>query len=92
MPLQDQHAVDFIIETLRREPAHTVTLCPLGPLTNIAAAFLKAPDIMAKVGQIVLMGGAYFEVGNITPAAGNSTSTLTRKLLKLFSNPGFPLL
>lgn len=69
MPLQPQHAVDFIIETLRQEPAHSVTLCPLGPLTNVAAAFLKAPDIVARVQQIVLMGGAYFEVGNITPAA-----------------------
>ena len=69
MPLQDQHAVDFIIETLRREAAHTVTLCPLGPLTNIALAFQRAPDIVARVQQIVLMGGAYFEVGNITPAA-----------------------
>lgn len=69
MPLQPQHAVDFLIDTLRREPAHSVTLCPLGPLTNIAAAFLKAPDIIARVQQIVLMGGAYFEVGNITPAA-----------------------
>ena len=69
MPLQDQHAVDFIIETLRAEPAGTVTLCPLGPLTNIATAFQRAPDIIARVQEIVLMGGAYFEVGNITPAA-----------------------
>lgn len=69
MPLQDQHAVDFIIETLRREPAHSITLCPLGPLTNIATAFERAPDIVDRVQQIVLMGGAYFEVGNITPAA-----------------------
>ena len=69
MPLQAQHAVDFIIETLRREPAHSVTLCPLGPLTNIATAFERAPDIVERVQQIVLMGGAYFEVGNITPAA-----------------------
>jgi purine nucleosidase len=69
MPLQSQHAVDFIVETLRREPAGTVTLCPLGPLTNIAVAFQKAPDIVARVQEIVLMGGAYFEVGNITPAA-----------------------
>ena len=69
MALQDQHAVDFLIDTLRREAAHTVTLCPLGPLTNIAAAFQRAPDIIARVQQIVLMGGAYFEVGNITPAA-----------------------
>lgn len=69
MPLQDQHAVDFIIETLRREPAGSVTLCPLGPLTNIATALQRAPDIAARVQQIVLMGGAYFEVGNVTPAA-----------------------
>ncbi len=69
MPLQPGHAVDFIIDTLRREPAGTVTLCPLGPLTNIATAFQRAPDIIGRVQEIVLMGGAYFEVGNITPAA-----------------------
>ena len=69
MPLQSQHAVDFIIDTLRAEPSGTVTLCPLGPLTNIATAFQKAPDIIPHVQDIVLMGGAYFEVGNITPAA-----------------------
>ncbi|MCM2562470.1 nucleoside hydrolase [Lutimaribacter sp. EGI FJ00015] len=69
MPLQKAHAVDFIIDTLRSEPEGTVTLCPLGPLTNIAMAFEKAPDIVPRVAEIVLMGGAYFEVGNITPAA-----------------------
>ena len=69
MPLQPQHGVDFIIDTLRNEPANTVTLCVLGPLTNIATAFKKAPDIVNRVQQVVLMGGAYFEVGNITPTA-----------------------
>lgn len=69
MPVQAQHGVDFIIETLRAHPAHTVTLCPLGPLTNIAQAFLQAPDVAAKVAQIVLMGGGFFEGGNITPVA-----------------------
>ncbi|WP_227269429.1 nucleoside hydrolase [Roseobacter weihaiensis] len=69
MPLQQMHGVDFIIETLRAAPSGTVTLCPLGPLTNIATAFRKAPDIVQKVQEIVLMGGAYFEVGNITPTA-----------------------
>ncbi len=68
-PLAAGHAVDAIIAILRREPAGTVTLCPLGPLTNIATAFRKAPDVVARVAGIVLMGGAYFEVGNITPAA-----------------------
>ncbi|WP_226621579.1 nucleoside hydrolase [Alloyangia pacifica] len=69
MALQEAHAVDFIIDTLRAEPAGTVTLCPLGPLTNIATAFRRAPDIVERVQEIVLMGGAYFEVGNYTPAA-----------------------
>ncbi|MDC0737317.1 nucleoside hydrolase [Cognatishimia sp. SS12] len=67
--LQDQHGVDFIIDTLRAEPAGSVTLCTLGPLTNIGTAFAKAPEIIARVAEIVMMGGAYFEVGNITPAA-----------------------
>ncbi|NOD83162.1 nucleoside hydrolase [Ruegeria sp. HKCCD6119] len=69
MPLTEGHAVDFIIDTLRSEEPGTVTLCPLGPLTNIATAFSKAPDIVDRVQEIVLMGGAYFEVGNITPTA-----------------------
>jgi len=69
MPLQPQHAVDFIIDTVRANPPGTITLCPLGPLTNIATALARAPDIAARLQEIVLMGGAYFEVGNITPAA-----------------------
>ena len=69
MPLQAAHAVDFMIDTLRREPAGTVTLCPVGPLTNIALALLKAPDIASRIKEIVLMGGAYFEGGNVTPSA-----------------------
>ena len=59
----------ILVETLRAEPAGAVTLCPLGPLTNIATALARAPDIAPKIAEIVLMGGAYFEVGNITPAA-----------------------
>jgi purine nucleosidase len=69
MPLTEGHAVDFIIDTLRAEEPGTITLCPLGPLTNIATAFNKAPDIVDRVQKVVLMGGAYFEVGNITPTA-----------------------
>lgn len=69
MALQPAHAVDYIIDTLRAEPEGTVTLCPLGPLTNIATAMQKAPDIVPRIQEIVLMGGAYFQVGNITPAA-----------------------
>ncbi|MCX7559584.1 nucleoside hydrolase [Sulfitobacter sp. F26204] len=69
MPLAQGDAVDFIIEQLREFAPGTVTLCPLGPLTNIATAFEKAPDIKKRVAKIVLMGGGYFEGGNITPTA-----------------------
>jgi purine nucleosidase len=69
MALQDQHAVDWIIDTLRAAPPASVTLCPLGPLTNIAMALQRAPDIKPAIEEIVLMGGGFFEGGNITPTA-----------------------
>ena len=69
MPLQEQHAVDFIVETLMREKEGTVTLCPLGPLTNIALALIREPKIAPRIKHIVLMGGGFFEGGNTTPAA-----------------------
>ncbi len=52
----------------RRRKA-TITLCTLGPLTNVAMALVKQPAIAGRLREIVMMGGAYFEVGNITPAA-----------------------
>ncbi len=63
------HAAEFLIETLRREPSGSVTLCALGPMTNIAMAFERAPDVVARVGRIVAMGGGAFEGGNTTPVA-----------------------
>ena len=63
------HGVNFIIDMVRHNAEQTVTLCALGPLTNIATAFTQAPDIVPMVEQIVLMGGGYFEQGNTTPAA-----------------------
>jgi purine nucleosidase len=69
LQLQSQHGVDFLIETLRTAEPKSITLCALGPLTNIAMALLKAPEIAAQVRELVLMGGACFELGNVTPAA-----------------------
>ncbi len=69
MPLKAQHGVDFLIDTLRADEAGTVTLCALGPLTDIAMALVKAPDIAPRIGELVVMGGAGFEIGNVTPAA-----------------------
>ena len=69
MPPQPQHAVDFLVETLMSHAAGTITLCTLGPLTNIALALIREPRIASRVKQIVAMGGGYFEQGNVTPAA-----------------------
>jgi pyrimidine-specific ribonucleoside hydrolase len=51
-----------------RESSEPVTLVPVGPLTNVALAFLRAPDIKERIARIVLMGGAA-HLGNVTPAA-----------------------
>jgi len=65
----DQHAVNFLIETIRTCASNTVTLVATGPLTNVAAAFAMAPDIIERLQDLVIMGGACHEPGNITPAA-----------------------
>ncbi|WP_269930730.1 nucleoside hydrolase [Aminobacter sp. HY435] len=69
MKLQEQYAVDYLVETLMREEAGTITLCPLGPLTNIALAMIREPRIASRIKEIVLMGGGFFEGGNVTPSA-----------------------
>ena len=63
------HAVDRIIELVLEHDPGSITLCPLGPLTNVATALERAPEIAARIGEIVLMGGGFFEGGNTTPAA-----------------------
>ena len=68
-PLQDQHAVDFIIDTLLARDKVTVTLIPTGPLTNIATAIERNPGILPHIEEIVIMGGAMREGGNRTPSA-----------------------
>ena len=68
MKLAPGHAIDAIIEIVMAAPPGTVTLCPTGPLTNIAMALLKEPEAASRVKEIVLMGGA-IGLGNVTPAA-----------------------
>jgi purine nucleosidase len=65
---QRTHAVAFIVDTLEAASERSLTICPLGPLTNIALAFAQRPDLSSKVDRIVLMGGAR-DLGNVTPAA-----------------------
>jgi purine nucleosidase len=66
---QRSHGVDYIIETLLAHDPGTITLCCLGPLTNIGMAMVKEPAIVSRIAEIVLMGGGCFEGGNVTPAA-----------------------
>ena len=68
-PLQQQHAVDFIVETLRAAEDESVTLVPTGPLTNIGTVIDRAPDVLPKIRQLVIMGGAMREGGNYSPSA-----------------------
>jgi len=63
------HGVDLIIETCLAGDDHAVTLCPLGPLTNIAMAIAKEPAIVPKISEILWMGGAFQEPGNTTGVA-----------------------
>lgn len=65
-PVESGHAVDFLIETCRGRDG--VTLCTLGPLTNVATALARAPDIARRLARIVAMGGAR-SGGNVTPVA-----------------------
>jgi purine nucleosidase len=69
MPLQEEHAVDWIIRTLMAAAEGEVTFCTLGPMTNLAVAIVKQPAIVSRLREVVLMGGGFFEGGNTTPAA-----------------------
>ena len=69
MPLQTKNAVDFIIDTVMGNEPGALTLCALGPLTNLALALIREPRIAPRIKEIVLMGGGGSEGGNVTPAA-----------------------
>jgi purine nucleosidase len=65
-PLSDRHAVDLLIEEARRRPGE-ITLVTLGPLTNLAVAILREPELPRLLGRYVLMGGSYRSPGNTAP-------------------------
>lgn len=62
-------AVGFIIESCLAAGDEGITLCPVGPLTNIASAIAREPTIIPKIREITLMGGGFFQGGNTTPVA-----------------------
>lgn len=69
--VRDQHAVDFIIETIRSNP-HEVSILALGPLTNIALAIAQDPEIVPLVRSLVIMGGQAYVPGNAYRGAGET--------------------
>ena len=62
-------AVAFMNETLRAAKDDEITLVAIGPLTNVAILVADSPELLPKIRQIVLMGGASRAGGNVTPAA-----------------------
>lgn len=67
--VQPTHGVDFLIGAISVHAPKEVTICALGPLTDLALALVKAPEIAGRIGEIVAMGGAHVAGGNVTPAA-----------------------
>ncbi len=67
LPLSPQHGVDFLIDRLMTA-AEPIAVATLGPLTNLAVALVKTPEIATKIQSLTVMGGA-MTYGNITPSA-----------------------
>ena len=62
-------AVQYLVETLSKAEPHSITIAMLGPQTNLALALIQAPEITQGIKEVVVMGGAHFNGGNITPVA-----------------------
>ncbi len=62
------HAADSIIAAARSHSGRLI-LCATGPLTNIALAVMREPELPRLVKRFVIMGGAYSDTGNVTPSA-----------------------
>ena len=67
--LAEGNAVNYLIETLKTAKPHSITIAMLGPQTNLALALTQAPEITQGIKEVVVMGGAHFNGGNITPVA-----------------------
>lgn len=65
-PKQDKDAVQFLEELLEKEK---ISIIALGPMTNLAKLFLKRPDLMKQVEELVSMGGSFKSHGNCSPVA-----------------------
>ena len=66
---QSEHAVNYLVRAIMAAPEGELTVCTLGPMTNLAMAMTMEPRIIPRIREVVSMGGGFFEGGNATPAA-----------------------
>ncbi|MDR0210987.1 MAG: nucleoside hydrolase [Pseudomonas putida] len=67
--LAQGNAVQYLVDTLSIAEPHSITVAMLGPQTNLALALIQKPEIVKGIKEVVVMGGAHFNGGNITPVA-----------------------
>ncbi|WP_116134057.1 nucleoside hydrolase [Tropicimonas sp. IMCC34043] len=69
VPPSTEGAVAAMARWLRSEPAGSIDLFCLGPMTNLALLLSEAPDAAARIGRVIAMGGAADAPGNMGPRA-----------------------
>jgi purine nucleosidase len=67
--IEPRHAVDFLVDTLRAASPRSITICLIGPMTNMGMALVKAPEIVSSIAEFVIMGGSFHAGGNVTATA-----------------------
>src|SRR5271166_326722 len=88
--LHDSHAVDAIVGAAHAHPGRLI-LVATGPLTNIALAVMRDPELPRLVKRFVIMGGAYSDPGNVTPSAEFNVwhdPEAARIVFRAFGGPG----
>lgn len=67
--IEAAHAVDYLVDTLLSAGDRPITVCLIGPMTNMGMALVKEPAIADKIAEFVIMGGSFHAGGNVTPTA-----------------------
>lgn len=67
--LQPEHAVAYLVRTIMAESEGELTVCAIGPMTNLAMAMVMEPRIVPRLREVASMGSGFFQGGNATPAA-----------------------
>src|SRR5271165_1052954 len=89
-PAHSLHALDAIVSAAHAH-AQRLILVATGPLTNIALAVMREPELPRLVKRFVIMGGAYSEPGNVTPSAEFNVwhdPEAARIVFRAFGGPG----